>query len=349
MVFGCSYNFSQESKRNMRPIISVYNNFKNKGGAQEVVLQLATALNEGRKPLVLTSTPYPEIHTEYLSREIEFQPFNLKTIFEGQQQGAIFLSHHRKMTSVLAILKKLPFFSINLVHIAHSTFNTLHYLSFFPEHIIAVSNGVKENIESYFRINPKYVTVIFNGIKDFQPTCQQHDLEHKEIHILWLGRICPVKQQVEFVRASYGKLSSQIKFFFAGSGADLPLLLNEIKNSSQYQYIGEINTKTEISNYDYVCLFSKNEGLGLSLVEGLCAGKPLITNRLASVLDVNSGGVGYTSPDFNQLIHIVNNLPQNNSQPYKKLSFAARCRYLEFFCEETMVKQYQNYLAKNFP
>ena len=332
----------------MRMVISVFDDFKNKGGAQEVVLQLATALNQDTKPIVLTSTPYSEIHPDYHKREIEFQPFNLKTIFRGCRQGAIFLSHHRKLTSFLVALQKLPFISINLVHIAHNTFNTLRQLSFFPKYVIAVSNGVKENLESYFRMDANRIVVIFNGIKDFQPVFRQQEKKHEEIYILWPARICPVKQQVEFVRASLGKLHSDIKIFFAGNGPDLSLLQNEIKGAPQYQYIGKINTRQEISKYDYVCLFSKNEGLPLSLLEGLCAGKPLITNQLTSVLDINSKNVGFSAPDFGQMVHLLNHLPKNDSCLYKDRSVAARRRYLELFREEIMLAHYRNFLDQTF-
>lgn len=333
----------------MRMVISVFDDFKNKGGAQEVVLQLATALNQDAKPIVLTSTPYSEIHPDYHKREIEFQPFNLKTIYRASRQGAIFLSHHRKLTSFLVALQKLPFISINLVHIAHNTFNTLRQLSFFPKYVIAVSNGVKENLESYFRIDANRIIVIFNGIEDFQSISLPPGKKNEEIYILWPARICSVKQQLEFVHASLGKLRSNIKIFFAGDGPDLSLLQNEIKGAPQYQYIGKINTRQEISNYDYVCLFSKNEGLPLSLIEGLCAGKPLITNQLTSVLDINSKDVGFSAPDFDQMIHLLNHLPQNDSCLYKERSVAARHRYLELFQEEIMLTRYRNFLNNLFP
>lgn len=38
-------------------VITVYPNFANLGGAQNVALQLAQALNENSLPVVLTSTP----------------------------------------------------------------------------------------------------------------------------------------------------------------------------------------------------------------------------------------------------------------------------------------------------
>lgn len=49
---------------------------------------------------------------------------------------------------------------------AHNTFNDFRWFCWFPENIIAVSNGVKENLVNYFRLPENRITVIFNGIKD---------------------------------------------------------------------------------------------------------------------------------------------------------------------------------------
>ena len=46
-------------------IISVYPNFLNKGGAQDVALQLAEKLNEEVMPVVLTETHFAEIVPDY--------------------------------------------------------------------------------------------------------------------------------------------------------------------------------------------------------------------------------------------------------------------------------------------
>ena len=148
-------------------IISVYPNFANRGGAQDVVIQLAKALNDtGTDPVVLTNTPNDQIYSEYLDG-ITFLPFSLKNVLSFIGNDVLFMSHSRKTTSQLVILNKF-IRKIRIIHIAHNTFNSLKYLSFFPENIIAVSNGVKENLIDYFNVPEKNVTVIHNGIKDIR-------------------------------------------------------------------------------------------------------------------------------------------------------------------------------------
>lgn len=60
-------------------IISVYPNFGNKGGAQNVALQLAKELNNGNRSIVLCETPASNIVEDY-KRDVDYLPFSIRTI-----------------------------------------------------------------------------------------------------------------------------------------------------------------------------------------------------------------------------------------------------------------------------
>lgn len=67
-------------------------------------------------------------------------------------------------------------------------------------------------------------------------------------------------------------------------------------------------------------------------------GKPLITNELPAVLDVNKAGVtGFVFPDFISFAKGLNGLPMPDSEEYQRLSCNARLRYVRFFTEEKIV------------
>lgn len=321
-------------------IITIYPNFANKGGAQDVALQLANRLNNNMTPVVLTDTPYDNIFKDY-RKQAQFIPFSLKAIIKLAGNNTVFLSHHRKSTSLLMLCKLLLGKKLHVIHIAHNTFSNLKMLSLFPQNIIAVSNGVKENLINYFHVPDKHIHVIHNGIKDYQNN-QNIKTTTKTISILIPGRICAVKQQVEIVKQTKGKLAPHIHIHFAGSGEDVGLLKKEIGSSTQYRYTGFINLKDNLNQYDYVCLFSKNEGLALVLIEGCMFGKPLITNNIPGVLDINRDKInGFVYPDFLSLIQGINNLPFPNTNEYIQLSNNARLRYEKLFTEDKMIKQYE--------
>ena len=84
-------------------IISNYPNFKNKGGAQDITIQLAKKLN-GNIPIVLTDTPMDKIHPDYKKENIHFEKFSIYSIFKYNAPDTVFLSHHRSQTSRLMFL-----------------------------------------------------------------------------------------------------------------------------------------------------------------------------------------------------------------------------------------------------
>lgn len=325
--------------KNKIRIISVYPNFANRGGAQDVALQLAEHLNE-EKSIVLTETPSANIVLEYKTRA-QFDLFCKQTVLKLADGNTLFLSHHRKSTSLLLLYR---FFSRNkfpIIHVAHNTFNNLKYFSFFPDTIVAVSNGVKQNLMDYFHVHNERIKVIFNGLKDNRNN-QNKKQEQHEIHILLPGRICEIKQQIEIIKNTRGKLASHIHFYFAGLGEDAELLKKEIENDTQYHYVGFLNMYENLNKYDYVCLFSKKEGLPLSLIEGCMFGKPLITNDIPAVLDVNEAGkTGFVYSDLKTLSEGLNLLPMAYSEDYKRLSYNARLKYEKYFTEDKMLTQYR--------
>lgn len=326
-------------------IISVYPNFVNHGGAQDVALQLAERLNEGTEPIILTKNHFTDINPDYQNRA-KFILFNYKSTISLADAHIVFLSHHRKSTSLLMLFSHLSGSKFHIIHVAHNTFTNLRRFCFFPKRIVAVSNGVKENLMNYFRVPEERITVIFNGKRDCR-NYQNAKTDNKEIHILLPGRICTVKQQVDIVRMTRGQLLPHIHIHFAGVGEKVELLKKEMEGETQYHYVGFLNMEENLNLYDYVVSFSKNEGLPLSLIEGLMFCKPLITNNLLTVLDVNKvGETGFVFSDFASLAKGLNELPMPDSEEYQRLSHNARLRYETFFTEENMVVQYQQIIEK---
>lgn len=325
-------------------VISVYPNFTNKGGAQNVTVQLAKALNEHETPIILIKK-CTKVVPEY-EQKVKFMELTWRNVRKLANENVIFLSHHRKCTTLLMLYKIVLGKKLHVVHVAHSTFKNLKYLSLFPPKIIAISNGVKENLEQYFGISSQRVHVIFNGVKDEYDANKVVDNTSGKIRILLPGRICAVKQQVKIVEYCKGKLSPHIQIDFAGDGDERERLKQAIKDSSQFHYLGFVSMKDCLPHYDYVLLFSEKEGLGLSLIEGCMFGKPLITNDVPAVLDVNEDKkTGFVYPTFEKLVEGLNQLPLPGSEEYKWLSANARKKYEHRFTEERMIAAYKDVLS----
>ena len=326
-------------------LISVYPNFANKGGAQNVVLQISKAFS-GTNGIVLTNTALTKVVEDYKG-SAEYRDFSLQNVYKlyKENPSRVFLSHHRKCTTKLMLIKWLFARRLKIVHVAHSTFNTLKLLSFFPKNIIAISSAVRENLLGYFKVKESKITLIYNGVPDV--VNNNHRKTDDVIKVILPGRICSVKRQVEIVRQTKGKINENVQIYFAGVGDDELALKNAIGNSFQYHYLGQIPIFDELQNYDYVCLFSEKEGLGLSLIEGLMFGKPLITNDIPGALDVNVKNVtGFVCESYDMLINCLNSLPSRETPEYDNMSKNARKRYEALFTEEKMIIKYRELLSK---
>ncbi len=325
-------------------VVSVYPNFANKGGAQNVVLQLAEKLNEAAENrIVLTSTPVGSIEPDYRQRGT-FLKLGWRSVRNLTSEDTVFLSHHRKCTSLLLMYKKLFLPKMHVVHVAHNTFNNLRSFCLYPQRVVAVSHAVKSNLMDYFRLSEQRVTVIYNGLPDYRNHANM-GRHPGEVHVLLAGRICAVKQQLEIVRQAKGKLSPHVHLFFAGVGADAVALQELIKGEAQLHYLGQVDMQKSLNQFDYICLFSQKEGLGLSLIEGCMFGKPMITNNLPVMLELNvAGETGFVYSDIASLVRGLNTLPLVDSEAYKRLSRNARARYELLFTEDKMVAQYKRLL-----
>lgn len=325
-----------------RRIVTVYPDWDKVGGAQNVAIQLAKSLNENKSSLIICQTPIKQIEKAYTSENVIFQKHSI-SIFRLLLDEDIILSHHRKMTTLYILLKNIFKKKFVIIHVAHNTFTNLKWGTLFPKYVIAVSNGVKQNLIDYFGLSEDRITVIFNGILDQYNHDTSLIIKHRDtIKILFAGRICPVKRQVKFVQNLQGKLNSNIEIFFAGVGEDLDLLKQTIRNDSHFHVLGQIDINSHMPEYDYVCLFSEKEGLPIILIEACMFGKPLLTNGILAVLDVNHHGKnGFVFRTWDELLKGINNLSTLSMDEYKRLSENSRNYYLNHFSQERMISEYK--------
>lgn len=325
-------------------IVTVYPNWANVGGAQNVAFRLAVSLNsnEGTEPLVLCEAP-ERVIDYYLRDGVKYQRVGLSAFLRLEQEDVV-LSHDRKWTTLFVFWNAVFRRKLRIIHIAHSVFHNKRLWTCFPPEIVAVSTGVKENLVNYFRCNPNRIKVIHNGLLDAAGgfTAHRDLMKEHQIRILFAGRVCPVKQQLKFVEHLSTHLPEHIQVYFAGDGEDLPTLRQRTQNLSQFHVLGRVNLYEVLPQYDYVCLFSEKEGLPLTLIEGCMFSKPLITNGLASVCDVNHDGVnGFVFPTWSDLVKGLSFISQADSEAYQRLSRASRQIYEVHFTEERMLADYE--------
>lgn len=324
-------------------LISLYTQLSKVGGAQSMSFSIHLGLlktNFFSSHLIVSNTEYENLAEEYRKRvpASSYERFNLISLLR-KYPDAVFLSHHRRLTSQLLALSKLLRKKIKLVHVAHITLENQKYLSLFPKTNIAVSQKVADNLRDYFKV--KNIKVIYNGIEDLELTAKKN-FDSKKIQISLPATINERKQQLKIANFLKGNLPSNIVLQFAGDGPDLEALKEIIQDDPQMKALGYIaNTKQLYEESDFVLLFSQSEGLPLSLIESLNYAKPIICNDVGGSLEIlEPNKNGFFIEDLNEMLKLFQSLENLSPKEYKQMSMTSKRIFKEKFRYQIMIDSY---------
>lgn len=331
-------------------IISLYTDFGNVGGAQNMCISIHKGLAKKekiKKAWVSSFSSYQKVDTVYKQQirkkeYIKFNPFKLIISYPD----AIFISHHRKITTLLVLTAKLLFKNRKIIHVAHTQSSTLKYVTFLPKRIICVSHKVNQNIKEYF--NAKNGKVIYNGINKVKNSKRLE--KSKKLKILWPGKIYGLKQQLIITKKLKEHLPKNVTILFAGDGPQLDMLKAEVQNAPQLKVLGYVrDMETLYKEVDFVLLFSKNEGLPLSLIEAISYGVPCICNDVGGNVEViQNGKNGLVVSTVKELKNTLQMLPEMTNENYADLSKNAIEVYRNKFSYDKMIENYYNYIMHEF-
>lgn len=183
----------------------------------------------------------------------------------------------------------------------------------------------------------------YNGIelKDVPQRIASHTLD-----LICVGSLCERKNQIGILNA-VGLLpedyQKQITVTLVGDGSAKPEL--EIKAKELSSMVTFTGSTKEVDQYlakaNCFILFSKNEGLPISIIEGMRAGMPVIGTNIAGIPEqILDGKTGYLiDVDERQLadklMYIVDNMDK-----LTEMGAASYQLFLEKFTIDTMVKKY---------
>jgi glycosyltransferase involved in cell wall biosynthesis len=329
-------------------IINLYPNLDNFGGAGYIAYELHRNLFPENKNFLMGYTKFAELNQKYAGVSAnEYLRFKIRNVIKFRNYT--FISHHRKTTTFLRLLSTFLFLNLKIIHVAHNEFYSLKYLTLFPKNVFCVSNKVKENLITYFGLKRKRIQVIHNGLADEFKVNYKKQYDPNEIRILYPAQINTVKQQLKIVEQLKGKVNKSISIDFAGDGEDFTALQRLCESSEQFNCIGFINIYEALPSYDYVMLFSKNEGLPLSLIEACMFQKPILANDVGGNLEILEDGInGFLLSSLENLVEELNELEQIKDKQYQDLAVIARDIYLKKFTKAQMFDNYRIKLHEIF-
>ncbi|QRQ61207.1 glycosyltransferase family 4 protein [Sphingobacterium multivorum] len=326
-------------------VLNFYVNFRRVGGAEKVAVELSRLLaGDVFSSKIMGLNKFEENNKFYNITNSEYLRFSFfRYLTDGK---SVIISNHRKLTTLLLILKKIFRLKTRIIHVSHNEFFNLQRLTLFPKDIVAVSEKVKQNLIKEFKVKPQDITVIHNGIHD--PYLNTSFVGPKlyntnEIKILYPARINTVKGQIRLVNALKDQISKSIIIDFAGEGEDSDSLEKLIEGDFNFRYLGHVDIGKVMVEYDYVMLFSENEGLPLSLIEATSYGKPIICNSVGGNEEIVVSGVnGYVVNEYEKLIDLINYLDKITMKEYKEMCYSSRNQFEQFFSEKEMLDKYKD-------
>jgi len=308
-------------------------------GIQRVLMDIHEALRgEGAK--IVGTVSFDKVNPDLHIRESDYMQMKGYRMF----RNAVVIIHERRYLPIFWFLNKVLRYNVKVIYVHHNELYGQKLLSRFPDHVVAISDAGIRNLVEYFGVPRKHITKIHNCVRQpdgFSLKRKEFDPDH--ITILYPARINTVKQQVEIVRMLKGKLDSRIRILFAGIGPAYEELKTACAGSRQFVALGFRDDVMELmQKVDFMMLFSKHEGLPISLIEATMTGTPIICNDVGGNTEIaidNKNAIVIN--DWEQLIECLNALPTMSADKYLDMTSSGREVYETMYRFSTFANDYK--------
>jgi alpha-maltose-1-phosphate synthase len=181
--------------------------------------------------------------------------------------------------------------------------------------IIAVSEGMKDDILRLFQVDPTRITVIHNGIdtEEFLPATsadrvEQLGVDPEQPYVLFVGRVTRQKGIIHLVNA-IKYLDPNVQVVLCAGQPDTPEIGQEMKDlvvavqatRKNVVWISEwIDTPTKVELYSHAAVFccpSIYEPFGIINLEAMACGTPVVGSAVGGIREIIlDGETGFLVP-----------------------------------------------------
>jgi len=169
------------------------------------------------------------------------------------------------------------------------------YSQNFADLIISNSKNIKNKVLKNYKLNS---IVLYPFVKEFQLPYSNS----KQKYFVLISRLVSWKK-IDFVIEAFNSLDLNLKII--GTGPELIPLKSKSKNNIEFLgYVSE-NEKFELLSKATGLIFPQNEDFGLTLVESLLVGTPVIYFNKGGAKEILNSKLGtcFNSQDMNSLIN----------------------------------------------
>ena len=271
-----------------------------------------------------------------------FLAFKVRSIIKDYEVVHAHLVHALYICSLAARGLK-----IKLIYTEHSTSNNRRGKAYVRpiekliygryNKLISISQQTQDALQEWLKSNDDRFIVINNGVdtKKFASI-------HKEVipkSLIMVSRFASSKDQETVIRAMK-ELDEDVTLRFIGDGENLERckkLADDIGVGNRVQFLGARSDVAELISESYIGIQSSNwEGFGLTAVEMMAAGKPVVVTDVDGLKQVVEGfGLLFPVGDKDRLTEIVYQL-LTDSTFYKFYSERCSKRAKQFDIQNTV-------------
>ena len=342
----------------------------NAGGITSYLLTLAKGMTR-RGAAVHIASSGGDMAQEFASCAVRLCPVNIRTKSEidpkvylalGPLYGYIRQNHigiihsNTRITQVMgSLLGRMT--GCSHVSTCHGFFKTRWFRKLFPcwgEAVIAISEAVEDHLVKDFGIPPKRVVLIKSGVdvESFHPVDEKTKAGNRgsygfgpEPLVGIIARLSDVKGQ-DILIAAMKKVVERIpeaRLLIAGAGKTEMTLKNITKSlrlEDSVVFLPMVDKTQEIlSLLDVFVMPSRQEGLGLSIMEAQAAGLPVVASNVGgipSLIEHGKTGILVETGNSQVLAEAIISLLQDKNK-MRQLGAAARDFIQQNHCAEVMV------------
>lgn len=327
------------------------------GGAEKVVYQLCRDNKKQQQFVISDGGAYVEklkkigVHHYIIPDITSKNPIIMIWCFIAilmvvkKEKIQIIHSHHRMAAFYARLVAYLV--PVKLVYTAHNVFFNKRKLLKFAlcgTVIVAVGEGVKNNLINYYKIPSSRINMVYNSVSDIFTGEKNEQLckakKHGQYLVGTIGRISKQKGIDIFIRAiqKFSLNKKNVLGVVIGTGDQLDKMKNladTLSISNKILFLGyQRNVLDIIRQLDIIVLASRWEGLPLTPIEAFSQGKTVIATNISGnneIIHDEYDGLLFTKDSVDGL---VTQLKRTSSDPYL-------LEMLEHHARQTFEKRYQ--------
>lgn len=232
-------------------------------------------------------------------------------------------------------------------------------LSFFTDHITAISKATKQALVDYEFLSADKITVIYNGIKALPKVDeiekynlkQQLLIEDDDIVLGTVARLDPIKNHEMMLNAFSDVVTKHpnTKLVIVGDGELLTTLKEQCQQLDIADKVIFTGYITKPGNYieifDVFLLSSLSEGASMTLLEAMSLAKPCVVTDAGGNSEIIKNGCNGLVTENNNLNAFSHALLQiiNETDKTEAMGRAGQERFITYFLETHMNQQYTRF------